>query len=345
MAKILKLFVMAVLVIVFTVACGKETETTKDQTNEPEKIEEPVVEEEPVLYQYPLTGIWKEEPSEHRAISVMINNHPAARPQSGLVEADVVYEILAEGGVTRFLAIYQSEMPEKFGPVRSARDYYIELAKGFDSLYIAHGYSPKAKGLLDSGYIDSINGIQYDGTLFKRASFRVAPHNSYISYDNIVEGAKKLGYSLDGPPESYSFLDEEDEVTGLDVQTITIDYSNHSFSVRYEYDPTSKTYRRYSADELTTDYDTGKEVKIANIFIVEMEHTIIDQEGRRAIDLTSGGKALLLQRGKLIQVEWKNVDGRIIPVSSNEEVSLISGKTWINVVPTIDQMVSYVESE
>ena len=96
----------------------------------------------------------------------MVNNHPLARPQSGLNKADIVYEIFAEGNVTRFLAIFQSEQPEKIGPVRSARDYYIELAKGYDSLYIAHGNSPEAKKMLDNGYIDNLNGLYYDGTLF-----------------------------------------------------------------------------------------------------------------------------------------------------------------------------------
>ena len=86
---------------------------------------------------------------EGRAVAVMINNHPAARPQSGLHKADIVYELLAEGDVTRFLAIFQSEQPDNIGPVRSARSYYIELAKGYDSLYIAHGNSPDAKKMLE----------------------------------------------------------------------------------------------------------------------------------------------------------------------------------------------------
>ena len=78
----------------------------------------------------------------------MVNNHPKARPQSGLHKADIVYEILAEGDVTRFLPYFQSEKPENIGPVRSARDYYIDLAKGLNALYIAHGYSPEAKKCL-----------------------------------------------------------------------------------------------------------------------------------------------------------------------------------------------------
>ena len=155
---------------------------------------------------------------EGRAVAVMINNHPAARPQSGLNKADIVYELLAEGDVTRFLAIFQSEQPENVGPVRSARNYYIELAKGFDSLYIAHGNSPDAKEMLDNGYIDDLNGIYYDGTLFKRASFRKAPHNSYITYDNILKGANQNGYEMEQAPPSLTFL-TEDEVKELAGET------------------------------------------------------------------------------------------------------------------------------
>ena len=138
----------------------------------------------------------------------MVNNHPKARPQSGLSKADIVYEVLAEGDITRFLAIFQSRMPKEIGPVRSARDYYIDLAKGYDSLYVAHGYSPEAKEMLTNGFIDNLNGMQYDGTLFKRASFRKAPHNSYISYEHIKEGAEKNGFDMERPPEALNFSDK-----------------------------------------------------------------------------------------------------------------------------------------
>ena len=155
----------------------------------------------------------------------MINNHPAARPQSGLNKADIVYELLAEGDVTRFLAIFQSEQPDNVGPVRSARSYYIELAKGFDSLYIAHGNSPDAKEMLDSGYIDDLNGLYYDGTLFKRASFRKAPHNSYITYDNILKGANQKGYEMEKAPSSLTFLTEDE------VKELSGEEANHSFDL------------------------------------------------------------------------------------------------------------------
>src|SRR5690606_25562598 len=101
------------------------------------------------------------------------NNHPNARPQSGLASADVVYEMLAEGDVTRFLALYQSEIPDNIGPIRSARSYFIELAKGLDAFYIAHGFSPEAQSMLRNNVVDNINGMYYDGSIFKRSRDRV----------------------------------------------------------------------------------------------------------------------------------------------------------------------------
>ncbi len=102
---------------------------------------------------------------------------------------------MAEGNVTRFLALFQSELPETVGPIRSARDYFIHLSKGLDAFYVAHGYSPDAQKLLANRYVDNVNGMQYDGTLFKRSSDRRAPHNSYITGENIIAAMEKVGAS------------------------------------------------------------------------------------------------------------------------------------------------------
>ena len=85
-----------------------------------------------------------EEENTHRPVLATINNHPLARPQSGISDADIIYEIAAEGNMTRLLALFQSELPEEIGPVRSARDYFVHIAKGLDAFYVAHGYSPDA---------------------------------------------------------------------------------------------------------------------------------------------------------------------------------------------------------
>lgn len=286
---------------------------------------------------FPLTGKSSQTKTDGRAVAVMINNHPAARPQSGLSKADIVYEILAEGDITRFLAVFQSEKPGRIGPVRSARDYYIELAKGLKALYIAHGFSPEAKQLLNSGYIDNLNGIYYDGTLFKRDSSRQAPHNSYITYENILKGAGQKNYKMDQTPPAFKFLteDESKKLTGKNVSSVMISYfSSPMFDCVYQYDSKLGKYKRYSGGVQTIDLENKQPILLDNIFIVEAVHQVQDSKGRRNIDLKSGGKAYLLQKGKLNEVEWKNINGRLVPFNNGEEIPFVQGKTWVNVVPT-----------
>jgi Protein of unknown function (DUF3048) N-terminal domain/Protein of unknown function (DUF3048) C-terminal domain len=310
----------------------------EEETNPPEQVELP--------YHYPLTGIGSEEKVEGRAVAVMVNNHPKARPQSGLGQADIVYELLAEGDVTRYLAIFQSEKPNIIGPVRSARDYYIELAKGYDSLYVAHGYSPDAEKMLNRGYIDQINGIQYDGSLFKRADFRKAPHNSYISFSNILKGAEKNDYEMERAPNSLVFLSDEevDALAGEQATDIDISYSAKTSDSRLQYAADLMKYKRYSNGEPTVDYETDDPILIDNLLVVETRHKVIDSAGRRDIDLTTGGKGYLFQRGKVLEVEWKNVEGKIVPYQNDEVTGLVPGKTWINVMPTkpgLDKAVTF----
>jgi hypothetical protein len=298
---------------------------------------EPPKEQQVDRYFYPLTGISSETRTDGRAVAVMINNHPKARPQSGLNKADLVYEILAEGDITRFLAVFQSERPANIGPVRSARDYYIYLAKGLNALYIAHGYSPEAKELLSGNYIDNLNGIVYDGTLFKRSKTRKAPHNSYITYENILKGAKQKKYSMEKGPASFTFFTEKESknITGADAKSVKITYSKSGTSdSMFKFDAATGKYKRFTGDEQTVDLDSNEPVLLDNIFIIEAKHQFIDSYGRRDIDFESGGKAYLLQKGKVNQVEWKNKNGEIVPVKDGEEVPLVQGKTWVNVVPT-----------
>lgn len=323
--------------IFLLIGCGADETSTKKSSPLKQREVEPIA-KETETYRYPLTGEATEEPSDQRVFGVMVNNHPKARPQSGLHKADIVYEVLAEGNVTRFLALFQSELPEVVGPVRSSRDYYIDLNNGYHSFYVAHGYSPLAKQmLLVDKVTDNINGIQYDGILFKRASFRNAPHNSYITYENIKKGAEMNGYSLTETVKPNSFLTdkqaEELEGQGQQISHATIHYGSTN-TVEFEYDTNSKKYSRYSDGEKTVDLETNTPIELSNVFIVEVPHRIIDDYGRRALDLEAGGKAYLLQRGALQEISWKNVEGRILPFKDNEEVPFVKGKTWINIVPT-----------
>jgi hypothetical protein len=333
-----KWIVVAVAAMIITSGCSEEKNVVEDQPKK--QVEDIVKDDQELAFHYPLTGVKTAEEPSARAVAVVVNNHPKARPQSGLHQADLVYEVLAEGNVTRFLAIFESEQPENIGPVRSARDYFLELAKGYNSFFVAHGYSPEAKAMLDRGYIDNINGIQYDGSLFKRADFRRAPHNSYITFDNIEKGAENNGYSLTEKPEGLRFFEEDqlEQLSGEEAKKAQISYGTSTFDVSYEYDAEADKYHRYSIGEETVDLDSKESVLLDNILIVEMNHQVVDNAGRKELNLTSGGSGYLLQRGMRNEVTWENVDGRILPFINGEEAKFVPGKTWINIVPSLDRV-------
>src|SRR5699024_10525846 len=138
--------------------------------------------------------------------------------------------------------------------------------------------------------IDHINGLFYDGTLFNRSTDRKAPHNSYITYENVIEGIETLGYEdKDSLQTALSFYEEDEEqLEGESGQEVEINYYNQN-NVRYSYDTKSGLYERYNGDEQTIDYETDEPLYIANVFIIEADHQILDDVGRRAVNLTSGG--------------------------------------------------------
>lgn len=320
-----------VLLVGLLAGCGADKEATP--------VDEQPAEETAANRQYddvfPLTGKGAEGDVSSRVVGVMVNNHPNARPQSGLHKADLVYEVLAEGYVTRFLAMYQSEKPEIIGPVRSARDYYIELNNGYDAIYVFHGYSPEAQVMLDQQNVaDDLNGLYYDGSLFERVNFRSAPHNSYIKYDNIEKGAKENNYKLTDNVSSLPFLTEEEEaaIHGEPGRAVMIKYSNTN-TVEYTYDDQASAYHRYNSGEQAIDRETKTPIQIDNVLIIEAPHTIVDDAGRREINIEAGGQGYLLQKGVLQEVTWKNVNGRLLPYKNNQEVALVPGKTWINIIP------------
>ncbi|WP_235753932.1 DUF3048 domain-containing protein [Psychrobacillus sp. INOP01] len=339
---------------VLLVACSNEAEGQEEVNPVEEVIDEiveevEVPEEETTLpYMAPFTGIGVEKELTQRPVLVTINNHPLARPQSGISKADVIYEMLAEGNVTRFLAVYQSEIPEKLGPVRSARDYFVDIAKGLDAFYIAHGYSPDAQKMLNSGVVDNINGMQYDGILFERSSERKAPHNSYISKDNVLAGAEKVGASMEiSKIPKFSFFESFEGVKlGNPVSSFSIHYgSGSSFENKYTYFSDEGIYKRETAGVLTIDKETDEAIKIANVICMEMPHKVIDSSGRLQLSLNDGGRAYIFQAGIMKEIEWENIDGILMPMENGVPAKLVPGQTWISFIPTspgLEEMVTYL---
>lgn len=321
-------------------ASNSNHEAEKENTSETNGENEEEASDNEVIF--PLTGTSGETSIDKRPFVVIVNNDIKARPQSGLHKADVVYEVLAEGDITRLLAVFQSEIPKDLiGPVRSARSYFIDLAKGFDPVFVFHGWSPEAREKIEAHEVDGLNGLSYDGTLFKRATFRQAPHNSYITYDDIEKGAAQLNYFLETTVPSLSFLEHGEKGEGEVTDYVKIAYSSRvATHVEYKFAEAQNHYVRYSGEVKSVDLDTSEEIVAHNIFIVETSHAVVDDAGRREIDITSGGRGILIQNGIRQEVDWKEVDGRILPYLNDEPVPLTPGKTWIQVIPNL-QAVTY----
>ncbi|RPF50685.1 DUF3048 domain-containing protein [Aquisalibacillus elongatus] len=349
------LMVLLMLMLVALMACTDEgaeepqdnEEDVEDPVDEPEESEDPVEEETEPEFTYPLTGLEADEESTNRALAVMVNNHTKARPQTGLTKADMVYEFLAEGPITRLLAIYHSDIADYVGPVRSAREYYIETAKAQNAIYIYHGAANFIEEDLRNGWVDNLNGAYYDddGFLFNRESFRQAPHNSYVYLPNAYEVAGQNNLEREFEHDSWQFYnqDELENVDGDTAQQVDLTY-NKTYSVSYTYDSDNQVYTRFSDGVKTKDLNTEEPMQVANILIFETSHEVIDDVGRRAIDRESGGNGYLIQQGTIKEVEWQNVDGLMKPFIDGEEAKLVPGQTWVNVIPNspgLEQSVTY----
>ncbi|WP_026673841.1 DUF3048 domain-containing protein [Alkalihalobacterium bogoriense] len=323
--------IMMITICFFVISgCGKEEVAPEPETEVPTVEIEP----EPQNIQ-PLTGVKTDEDiSTLRPFAVIINNDPAARPQSGLYMADVVYELLVEGSITRFVAVYHSQQPERIGPVRSAREYHIDLSNGYNALFVAHGWSPEAKRLLEEERkAEFINGMYLDGTIFQRSSDRKAPHNSYVSFASMKQGLEDKGYGLEGEFEPLPFIESDESIEGTVATTVAVNYGSNN--VTFRYNEGEQSYDRYNGSTPTLDKETEAPVSVENVFILETRHEVIDKQGRRDIDLTSGGKGLLIQQGVAKEVEWVNDNGRLLPAENGQILPFLPGQTWINIVPSL----------
>ena len=323
-----KLLLAAVVSLLCLGGCSSKDQTVPDELEKPGKPNEVA----------PFTGELITDSMDNRPILATISNIPAARPQSGLADADQIYEFLAEGQITRFVALFQSKVPDQIGPIRSARDYFVHLAEGMDAFYIAHGYSPDAKKLLDDRVVDHVNGITHDGTLFERSADRKAPHNSYISKEHIAEAFSLVNASekITAQP-SFSFLnpDESDKIGDM-ASAVQVSYSSDpNFISMYQYNQKANRYYRSVNGIDTVDKLNERRIELANIIVMEMDHQTVDQQGRLAIDLESGGQAMLFHEGIAKPIEWQNKDGFLTPVEQGIPVKLTTGKTWIHIVPSL----------
>lgn len=332
------LFVVVIFLVFVAAGCGQQPEPEviepPEQVYEPPVVE-PDVEEEPVYpFTFALTGVGTES-TDHsiRPIMVMIENSPQARPQSGMHMADIVYEVLAEGNITRFLTVFQSEEPEVIGPVRSIRPYMIQVADGIDPVIAHAGWSPEAQRMLTTVRRANLNQVVgADHLYFWRSNERRAPHNLYTSIEKIREGQEAKQFREEWNKITLNFNPDDHEYTGEAAHKVKVNYYS-TYHVSYEYDDEEGTYKRFMLDQPHVDKETDTQLTAHNIIIAETAHRVLDNAGRREIDVKGPGDGYLVQQGKVEKVTWETIDGFIRVFKDGEELHLVPGKTWINIVP------------
>lgn len=295
---------------------------------------------EPLPFVFPLTGLPTESIVAGRPVVVMVENSPAARPQTGLHEADFVYEVLAEGDITRFIAVYQSVASEEIGPVRSIRPYFVELGMAVDGILVHAGWSQDAMILMRKHKLNHLDQVYGDHDFYWRDSSRKAPHNLYTSMELIRKGAEARKFRADWTDPALSFAKPGAAApTGEPAARATIPYIGN-YKVGYEYDAASGSYLRTMKGEPHADKKTGTRLSAANVLIVEAKHRVLDDVGRREVKVQGPGKGVLLQGGVKRDIVWRLKDGVIRAYEGEDAVAdlpLLPGKTWVQIVPDVSK--------
>ena len=346
--KSMKIFVIVLIVLIIVAAIlfvlrifGNEKEVETVNTNEiiNETNEEPIIATPKTLS------------GTSRPIAIMIDNHVDAMPQAGLKEADIVYEMIVEGGESRLMLILQDKDLDKIGPIRSSRHYFLDYALENDAIYVHYGWSPQAQSDISTLGVNNINGIYESSTAFWRVNDKYAPHNVVTTTDNIMEIAERKGYrtTTDQDPVLNYVVSEVNLEEGTTATDITIPYSDYN-TVEYVYDEDSKEYIRYSRGEKQVDWTTGEEITTKNIIIEFAENYTLNDgsgKGRQTLNNVKELEGYYITNGKVIPITCMKTSRSSQTVYEDlegNEIDVNDGKTFIQICP-INADVTFGEEE
>lgn len=265
--------------------------------------------------------------------AIMIENSPDARPQSGLKQAQVVYEAIAEGGITRFLALYQQAKPQMIGPVRSLRMYYLDWATPYQPSIVHVGGSLFSLQEVRNGQYRNID-IEYHAGASWRATDRYAPHNVYTTFARLDALNSQLGYT-NSTFTSFPRTDGKPAAT-QDAKSITVNISGPWYNSHYDYDPATNTYARSQNGAPHLDREDGQ-ISPSVVVVLKVNMSLIMEDGwRENITTTGSGQAYVFQNGTVQNATWSKA-GRTSPLTLTDQngqpISLVRGQTWIAAVP------------
>lgn len=309
----------------------------------------------------PLTGLCdgiSDEALERRPIAVMINNMIKALPQWGISQADIIYEMLAEGRITRLLAIFQDYSKiEYLASVRSARPYYMDIAQSYGAVYIHFGGSVPAydaiKTRTDLVHIDGIKGTWND-TFYRdpdRKATMGLEHSVVTTGDRLADAMKileKKGYDLNqtAHPSAFRYSDrlsENSAVNGEPASKITITYSSRH-KPWFEYDPESGKYLRFEYGEPQMDGKQDTQIATENVFVLRMETADVPNNALHLIEIqtTGTGEGYYFHDGTYVPITWSKeaYNSEIKYYDQNgEELIVARGQSFLSVIPKTGEIV------
>ncbi|PJA93594.1 MAG: hypothetical protein CO132_02315 [Candidatus Kerfeldbacteria bacterium CG_4_9_14_3_um_filter_45_8] len=271
---------------------------------------------------------------------VMIENAAfgGVRPQSGLSQASLVYELIVEGGITRFMAVYAGENSERVGPVRSARDTYLEFVSEYNCAYFHAGGSYTALLAVQSFSLRDVDGLR-EGGFFWRESRKVSPHNLFTSTENLYTAIDNHSWTKEDPPnyDTWKFVDDDllSEANET-ANVIKIGYGG-SYDAGYTYNAEHKVYERSTGGQIQTDEVTGETITARNVIVQHVQDGFeIEGKGRINWPVTGEGKVDIFRDGSHILGTWKKDTRQSRTKYFDEagaEIDLLRGNSWISIVP------------
>lgn len=272
--------------------------------------------------------------------AVIIENSPNARPQSGLAPAGVVFEAIAEGGITRFLALYQDTNPADVGPIRSVRPYYLHWAMGFDAAIAHVGGSPEALTNIKQWGTRDLDQF-FNSSVYRRSGDRYAPHNVYSNVDALTQLSQAKGFT------SSTFtpwLRKADAPSAqVSARSIDMAISGPAYNTRYDYDPATNSYKRSMAGTPHLDVNGSQQISPKVVIGLVMPYSI-QADGKHSVYGTVGaGPAYIFQDGILTVGQWNKAEIKapiIFTDPTGKHIAINAGQTWLTAVPTAAKITS-----
>lgn len=284
----------------------------------------------------PLNG--SDQVSEYKPIVVQMDNSPQARPQYGIQCADIVYECQVEGSMSRLMAVFNSELPERVEAVRSARIYFIALAGEYDPVYVHFGgtNTPGHEGniydyMAKNGGVfkHTVDGLT-DEVLLTRDPSRPKPHNAMLDIARVR--AELFDYT---PKERKHRFDPDVEITGDSAMHVSIPFDMGQTHTEYDYDEEQGLYLRKQGGKAFTDGITNEQVTVKNLVVQFAVFTPLP--GTQKADVIGEGDALFFIDGTVRKGKWKKgsiPDATVYTDEDGNPLILRPGNTWFHLVPT-----------